>query len=133
MFEGEGPREMFAKLSAYGAMGRHIKEVTKGHDWAQYFRVGDTPTVTYLIDHTHNIENPEKSSWAGLFKKPFPEARPNYFTDDNGPVEWDYEDPCNTWGNLQKMYQYNKSTLVDEREAMYKELIDKLNLLYDNE
>jgi len=50
MFGGEGPRMMFEKLSTYGAMGNHIKVATRGHDWAQYFRVGDTPTVLYLID-----------------------------------------------------------------------------------
>ena len=130
MFEGEGPREMFAKLAEYGEMGANIKAVTKGHDWAQYFRVGDTPSVLYLIDKGHDQDDPEKSSWAGLFKKPFPDIRPNYYTDDNGPIEWDYADPCSTWGNLKEMYAYNKSTLVAERAEMYKELLEKLDRLY---
>ena len=130
MFEGEGPKEMFKKLAVYGAMGGQIKSVTKGHDWAQYFRVGDTPSVTYLIDPDHDINDPESSSWAGLFKKPFPHARPNYYTDDNGSIEWDYAEPCNTWHNMKKMYAYNKNTLVAERQDMYDKLIEKLNYLY---
>ena len=130
MFVGEGPRVMFEKLSQYGAMGTQIKAVTQRHQWAQYFRVGDTPSVLYLIDRDHDIDDPESSSWAGLFKKPFPEERPNYFTDDNGTIEWDYAEPCNTWENLREMYAYNKSTLVVERKEMYEKLLAKLDGLY---
>ena len=130
MFMGEGPRIMFEKLSTYGSMGAFIKTATKGHDWAQYFRVGDTPSVLYLIDPGNEIENPEKGSWAGKFKKPFPEKRPNYWTDDNGDISWDYADPCNTWGNVEEMYAYNKNTLFIRRQSMYDELINKLDQLY---
>ena len=130
MFMGEGPRNMFEKLSGYGAMGAYIKIATKGHDWAQYFRVGDTPTVLYLIDPSNNIEDPGLGSWAGKFKKPFPEKRPNYWTDDDGDIIWDYADPCNSWENVEEMYAYNKSTLFQRRQEMYDELIAKLNKLY---
>ena len=130
MFMGDGPKEMFQTLSEYGSMGLQIKEVTKGHDWAQYFRVGDTPSVTYLLDDNHDIDNPETDSWAGKFRKPFPDERPNYFTDDNGTIEWDYNDPCNTWSNLQEMYAYNKETLFRNRQEMYDALIAKLNSIY---
>ena len=130
MFEGEGPKMMFQKLSKYGAMGRQIKDVTKNHDWAQYFRVGDTPTVTYLIDPGHNVNDPESSSWAGRFKRPFPEERPYYFTDDNGPIVWNYADPCQTWHNKTDMYQHNKSTLINQRADMYDQLLTKLNRIY---
>jgi len=130
MFVGDGPKTMFEKLSRFGAMGQQIKEVTKGHDWAQYFRVGDTPSVTYLLDPYHHPDDPTLSSWAGKFKKPFPEARPNYYTDDNGSINWDYQDPCNTWVNLKEMYAYNKSTLVAQREGMYQSLLEKLEELY---
>jgi len=51
-------------------MGQHIKDATKGHEWAGYFRVDDTPSVLYLIDPTHDINDPTTSSWAGKFKKP---------------------------------------------------------------
>lgn len=131
MFQGDGPKEMFNKLQEYGAMGSQIKEVTQEHDWAQYFRVGDTPSVTYLLDNDHDPNDPETGSWAGKFKKPFPESRPNYFTDDNGEIEWDYENPCNSWSNLVEMYEYNKSTLVAKRQNMYDNLIKKLDDLYD--
>ncbi len=131
MFMGEGPKIMFEKLSRHGAMGKHIKTVTQDHDWAQYFRVGDTPTVLYLIDRDHPVDHPEIGGWAGLFKKPFPELRSNYYTDDNGTIEWDYHDPCQTWHNLTEMYAYNKQTLVRQREEMYEELLRKLALLYD--
>lgn len=130
MFMGEGPKVMFEKLSKYGSMGRQIKEVTQGHDWAQYFRVGDTPSVLYLIDQEHNTDSPEINSWAGTFKKPFPQYRPNYFTDDNGDIDWDYSDPCNSWDNLQLMYSYNKSTLLIQRKVMYTSLLSKLDILY---
>ena len=130
MFEGNEPEEMFQKLLQYGVMGKQIKAVTKKHEWAQYFRVGDTPTVLYLIDGSHNPDHPEQSSWAGKFNKPFPETRPNYYTDDNGAIAWDYADPCQTWSNLKAMYAYNKSTLGAERPAMYKALLNKLDTLY---
>jgi len=130
MFDGEGPRQMFAALSSYGAMGAHIQAVTKDHAWAQYFRVGDTPSVLYLIDPQHDADNPEASSWAGLFRKPFPGSRPHYYTDDNGSVEWDYADPCRTWANAEAMYAHNKSTLGDRRPEMYAALLDKLRVLY---
>jgi hypothetical protein len=57
MFMGDGPKIMFEKLSNYGSMGAFIKTATKGHDWAQYFRVGDTPTVLYLIDPCNSWEH----------------------------------------------------------------------------
>ncbi|MFW5831916.1 MAG: nucleoside hydrolase-like domain-containing protein [Prolixibacteraceae bacterium] len=131
MFSGEGPKKMFEKLSQYGALGQHMKDVTKNQEWAQYFRVGDTPSVLYVIDPKHDPEDPTQSSWAGKFKKPFPAERPNYYTDENGPVEWNYTDPCKTWHNLKEMYAYNKSTLEKERPEMYKALLVKLNNVYN--
>jgi hypothetical protein len=130
MFSGTGPKEMFEKLSVFGQMGTHIKFVTNDHDWAQYFRVGDTPSVLYLIDPRQNLHDPAQSSWAGKFKKPFPLDRPNYFTDDNGALEWDYSNPCTTWENLVPMYAYNKSTLEKERPGMYRSLLEKLERIY---
>ena len=131
MFEGTGPNEMFEELSQFGAMGRQIKSVTSNHDWAQYFRVGDTPSVLYVIDPTHDVNKPEINNWAGTFKKAFPIKRPNYYTDHNGPVEWDYSNPCKTWHNLKSMYKYNKSTLLKKRQEMYDALLQKLSQLYE--
>ena len=130
MFSGEEPKEMFAKLSGYGALGRHLKEVVKNEPWAQYFRVGDTPSVLYVIDPNHDLDDPTKESWAGKFIKPFPNDRPNYFTDFNGPVAWDYADPCNTWENHAEMNRFAKGTLEAVRPQMYAALLAKLDALY---
>lgn len=132
MFSGEEPKEMFHKLSKFGALGAHIKEVVKNQEWAHYFRVGDTPSVLYVIDPNHDLNDPAQSSWAGKFTNPFPVERPNYFTDFNGPVEWDYKNPCNTWENHVEMNKYAKSTLEAERPEMYNALIKKLSTIYDN-
>lgn len=131
MFMGDQPNEMLVALSKYDAMGQHIKYVVREKAWAQYFRVGDTPTVLYLIDPENDLDDPTQGSWAGKFKKPFPKARPNYFTDDNATIEWDYEEPCNSWENLKEMYAHNKSTLHERRAVMYDSLIAKLDQLYN--
>ncbi len=130
MFSGEGPKEMFKQLSNFGAMGEHMKFVTKDHPWAQYFRVGDTPSVLYLLDQSHNSEDPTQSSWAGKFKRPFEQERPHYFTDDNGNIPWNYVDPCASWHQVKAMYTYNKQTLENKRPGMYKALIEKLGKNY---
>lgn len=130
MFVGNRPEEIFIALQEYGEMGKHIKTVVKDHPWAQYFRVGDTPSVLYLIDPDNDLDDPIKGSWAGLFAQPFPDTKPNYYTDDSGTITWDYVEPCNTWDQLEAMYTYNKSTLVDRREGMYAALLEKLNRLY---
>jgi hypothetical protein len=130
MFTGTEPEKMFHKLAVYGALGQHMKDVVKNESWAQYFRVGDTPSVLYVIDHSHNIDDPTESSWAGKFTKPFPNERPNYYADYNGPVEWDYADPCNTWQNHVQMNAHAKGTLEERRSEMYEALLDKLNRIY---
>ncbi len=132
MFSGNEPAEMFEKLTVYGALGKHIKEVVKNESWAQYFRVGDTPSVLYVIDSKHNLDDPTQSSWAGKFIKPFPNERPNYYTDLNGSVVWDYTNPCNTWGNHIEMNAHAKSTLEARRPEMYNALLTKLNEIYKN-
>lgn len=130
MFVEPGPTEMFSKLAKYGQMGHQIQAVTADHPWAQYFRVGDTPSVLYVIDSKHDLDDPEASSWAGRYKRPFPVSRPNYYTDDCGALGWDYADPCKTWHLLEVMYAFNKSTLLEQREDMYQSLIKKLNSIY---
>ncbi len=130
MFSGDEPKAVFDKLSHYGALGNHIKEVVKNQKWAQYFRVGDTPTVLYVIDPDHDPDNPVLPGWAGAFKKPFPVKRPNYYTDDNGPVEWNYENPCKTWENHIDVNAYARGTLEAQRPEMYKALLEKLDRVY---
>ena len=131
MFMGNEPKQMLDTMVQYGAMGRRVKLVTSKHKWAQYFRAGDTPTVLYVLDPNHPIDDPTLSSWAGLFTKPFPEKKPNYYTDDHGHVTWNYHDPCQSWGNLKEMYAYNKQTLVNERSDMYRSIINKLHKIYN--
>jgi hypothetical protein len=130
MFTGDEPTEMFEKLSIYGHLGKHLKDVVKNEPWAQYFRVGDTPTVLYLIDPANDLDDPTAGSWAGRFTKPFPDERPNYFTDYNGSIEWDYVNPCNTWENHIDMANHAKGTLEKTRPEMYHALIEKLNVVY---
>ncbi|MEM9675676.1 MAG: nucleoside hydrolase-like domain-containing protein [Bacteroidota bacterium] len=130
MFSGEEPKEMFEALSAYGALGQHMQEVVKNQEWARYFRVGDTPSVLYVIDATHNLDDPTQSSWAGKFVKPLPETRPNYYTDFSGSVAWDYADPCTTWANHREVRDVAASTLEKERPDMYQALLDKLDEIY---
>lgn len=131
MFSGEKPKEMFHKLAEFGSMGYHINEVVKNEAWAQYFRVGDTPSVLYVIDPSHDIDNPKESSWAGKFSRPFPESRPNYYTDYCGEIDWDYGNPCNTWQNHTKVVEVAKKTLYDKRSEMYEALLVKLEELYN--
>jgi hypothetical protein len=130
MFTGEEPREMFHALSEYGALGRHIKEVVKNEAWAQYFRVGDTPSVLYVIDSNHDLDDPAESSWAGKFIKPFPKERPHYYADYNGPVKWNYNNPCETWENHEAFRDHAKSTLEARRSEMYQSMLKKLENLY---
>lgn len=130
MFSGDEPKKMWDTLSTYGEMGAHFKEVTKNQPWARYFRVGDTPSVLYVIDPDNDLDDPTHGSWAGIFKKPFPEERPNYYTDHNDSFEWDYANPCNTWENHVAVNKYAKSTLEKRRERMYAALLGKLHILY---
>jgi hypothetical protein len=112
-------------------MGNHMAEVVKNQQWARYFRVGDTPSALYVIDPQNNLDDPTKGSWAGKFIKPFPEKRPNYFTDFNGPVEWDYNNPCNTWQNHVEMNRFAKGTLEAKRPEMYESMLKKLDAIYN--
>lgn len=130
MFTGDQPYNMMLQLSEYGAMGQHLKEVVSNLPNYNYFKVGDTPSVLYLIDPENDINEPTHGSWAGKFVKPFPTRRPYYYTDYNGAVKWDYENPCNTWENRFDMFENAKSTLEINRPQMYQSLIEKLNELY---
>jgi len=76
MFTGEEPKQIFSKLSQYGNLGHHMHDVVKNQSWSRYFRVGDTPSVLYVIDQTHNLSKPTQASWAGQFAQPFPDKKP---------------------------------------------------------
>jgi hypothetical protein len=130
MFSGEQPIAMFHKLAKYGNMGQHIRDVVKNEPWAQYFRVGDTPSVLYIIDPFNDKDNPQQSSWAGKFNRPFPTYRPNYYTDFCGDLYWDYANPCNTWQIHEQVRDVAAKTLEDKRDEMYTALLDKLKQIY---
>ena len=130
MFTGDEPATMFQQLRPFGALGEHIHEVVARQPWARYFRVGDTPSVLYLVDPNHDREDPTQSSWAGRFHQPFPYDRPHYFTDDAGSLTWDYADPCVTWPAHLRVYEHAKSTLEQRRAEMYAALLRKLSTLY---
>ncbi len=130
MFAGSEPEEMFQKLAKFGNLGQHIKEVVKNEAWAQYFRVGDTPSVLFVIDPNHDVNDPKQSSWAGKFNQPFPESRPNYYTDFCDTLNWDYANPCNTWQIHEQVKDIAAKTLTDRRDEMYESLLVKLSKLY---
>lgn len=130
MFDGEGPSDIFRDLVEYGYLGKHMKEVVKNHAWAQYFRVGDTPSVLYLLDDKHDIDDPTESSWAGIYYRPFPDSKPNYFTDYSGDISWNYSNPCATWEQHAAVATFAQGTLIDRREDMYQSLLSKLDHIY---
>jgi len=109
---------------------RHIKDTIETVDWANNFRAGDTPSVLYLIDPNHNIDDPTQPSWAGRYVKPFPKERPNYWTDIPGDSEWNFADPAETWTNARQRYDAAKQTLLEHRPKMYAALLDKVKRLY---
>jgi hypothetical protein len=131
MFEGDESVALKESLAKYGGkLGRHIKDTIETVDWANNFRAGDTPSVLYLIDPNHNIDDPTQPSWAGRYVKPFPRERPNYWTDIPGDSEWNFADPAETWTNARQRYDAAKQTLLEHRPQMYAALLDKVKRLY---
>jgi len=121
-------------MAQYGALGKHIKdvvtEVDKPYLPYPYFRAGDTPTVLYLLDPDHDIDQPDMPSWAGRFVRPFPENRPNYWTGIDAGKKWNYASPCETWENSHQVYRARLKTLLNQREEMYAAFLSKLDRLY---
>ncbi|NKB65858.1 MAG: DUF1593 domain-containing protein [Candidatus Latescibacteria bacterium] len=131
MFPGVESVQLKEDLAAFGGdLGQHIKDVIGSVDWADNFRAGDTPTVLYLIDPDHDLDDPTVPSWAGRYMQPFPLERPNYWTDITGGYEWDFADPARTWENASSVYQVRVATLLERRPAMYAALLAKVKDLY---
>jgi len=122
-------KETLAKNA--GELGKHIKDVIGTVEWADNFRAGDTPTVLYMIDPNHDLNDPTQASWAGKYNKPFPEERPYFWTGITGKHEWDAENPVNTWENASKIYELRVNTLLNRRPDMYDALINKVFDLYN--
>jgi hypothetical protein len=130
---GGRPLEIMNELSEKGGhLGMHIKEVVSMNSvkWAYYFRAGDTPSVLYLVDPDNDLDNPGLGSWAGIFQQPFPDTRPNYWTNVAGDSKYNYADPVNTWRYADEAIEASYRHLLKEREEMYEELLSKVEMLY---
>jgi hypothetical protein len=130
MFSGPEPKLMWDSLATFGTMGEHLITVTENQPWARYFRVGDTPSLLYVIDPDNDLDDPTTGSWAGKFVRPFPEDRPNFFTDDAGSIPWNYRNPCASWSLHPAVAEHAQSTLENRRPGMYTALLEKLRSLY---
>jgi len=130
MFEGAEPKEFLNEIKENGTLGNYIWEVVQPHDWARYFRAGDTPTLLYFLEPGVDINDPTSSSWAGKYIKPFPEERPNYWIDDAGIEDWNYANPENTWNNFNQVYQNRLEGLMLKRAEWYEDYRQKMKELY---
>ncbi len=129
MFSGTRPAEYLVELYQYGALGRHMTEAMQYHSWAQYFRVGDTPTVMYFIDND-DLDNPAGYHLGGCFKRPYPAERPNYYIDCSPNSDWNYSDPCSSWDLATKEVELRSAEMEERRDAMYLDFSAKLEELY---
>jgi hypothetical protein len=132
---GGRPIDLMNELEAKGGnLGKHIREVVSFErvKWAHYFRAGDTPSVLYLIDPKNNPDDPSLGSWSGIFEQPFPEERPNYWTNVRGESKYDHADPLNTWRYSEKAIEESYKHLLFKREEMYQSMLDKIVNLYGN-
>lgn len=130
MFMGDKPKAFLDKLTYYGELGMHMKEVVGTYSWAQYFRAGDTPSIMYFIDNS-NLNNPLLYNLGGYFIKPFPKTRPNYYIDAYPNSPWNYAAPCSMWDNALEDLKLRSKEMEKRRDEMYRKFIIKLNLLYN--
>ena len=131
MFGGSEPKEFLLEIKNFGALGHHIWEVVQSHNWAHYFRAGDTPSLLYLLEPGVDLDNPETSKWAGKFINPYRESRPNYWIDDAGNPEWNYAEPENTWNIAKEVYDFRVNNLRKKRSEMYASYREKMKKLYN--
>ncbi|MFI3288408.1 MAG: DUF1593 domain-containing protein [Rikenellaceae bacterium] len=129
MFEGTRPTEFMITLQNYGALGQHITDACWSRDWAHYFRVGDTPTIMYLVDN-NNLDNPLEYNLGGYFVKPYPEAHPNYYIDAAPNSTWNYSDPCSSWSEAKAEVEARSAQMTLRRDVMYDDMLKKLQRLY---
>ncbi len=129
MFTGERPLQFMEQIYPYGALGRHITECTATKEWAQYFRIGDTPTVMYFINNT-SLDNPLEYNLGGFFVKPFPKERPNYYIDGAQSTSWDYSNPIQSWPDAKKEVEARSQEMTMRRDEMYDLFMSKLKKLY---
>ena len=130
MFEGDAPSKYLDTLSEYGALGQNIKAVVKKHSWAQYFRVGDTPTIMYFIENNH-LDDPTQYNLGGCFVKPFPQQRPSYYMDAAEGSKWDYAATCEQWSVAKQEVAARAAEMTKRRNEMYRSCLIKLKQLYN--
>lgn len=134
MFPGVQPVRLKESLATFGGeLGKHIRDVIATVPWADNFRAGDTPTVLYMVDPSHNLDDPSTSSWAGRYVNPFPQVRSNYWIGITGGHKWDFTDPTKTWANASDVYQARANTLAKRRPEMYESLLARVKELYQSE
>lgn len=126
---GGEPFEFLNTLSHFGALGRHMVEVADGNPWARYFRAGDTPSVLYLLDPAGSPDDPSVPSWAGRFERPFPEKRPNHWTDASDG-QLDHAHPERTADREADVAKRRFDEVLARRPAMYRAFLDKLERIY---
>jgi hypothetical protein len=124
------PVDVLHELARFGALGRHLVDVTEGNAWARYFRVGDTPSVLYLIEPGAKLDAPATSTWAGKYVRPFPQERPNYWIDHAGEHPWDFAQPSRTWSQAPAVLKVRTEAVVAVREAIYAAFLAKVRGLY---
>lgn len=124
------PVEFLNELARYGALGRHLVDVTEGNAWARYFRVGDTPSVLYLLEPGVSLDDPASTSWAGRYVRPFPQERPNYWIDFAGDAAWDFGDPAKSWVAAQTVLEQRTRAVAAVRPAIYAAFLAKVRSLY---
>ncbi len=128
--DAEGaPLEYMKRLQAYGALGQHITDCTATKAWAQYFRVGDTPTIMYFINNA-NLDDPTKYNLGGYFVQPQPDERPNYYIDGAEGSKWNYASPCSSWSEAKAEVDARSEEMKKRREVMYELFERKLKGLY---
>eukprot|EP00958_Prasinococcus_capsulatus_P014533 scaffold1534_cov391-Prasinococcus_capsulatus_cf.AAC.5 len=119
-----------------GKVGKVIGDAIDVVSWSNSFRVGDTPTVLYLIDPSNDLDDPGKGalaihlnviagSWAGRYMRPYPDAHPNFWTGITGGNWWDFNNPCNSWGNAQAVFDARQWTVQSKKPEMYDDLLER--------
>ena len=123
------PHEYMIRLQKFGALGQHITDCTLTRKWANYFRVGDTPTIMYFIENS-DLDDPLKYNLGGYFVQPNPSERPHYYIDAAKDSQWNYADPCQSWNIAKEEVDLRSAEMTERRDVMYKLFENKLKVLY---
>ena len=128
--EGEERVQLLDAISQYGELGEILDQVSLDSEIGKGFRAGDTVPLLYLLDPASSPSTPTRAGSIGTFIQPFPELRPNYYTDFMGSYEWDYEKPCRTWIDRALAKEECQATLRSNRSKLFADLMARLNGIY---